>query len=103
MASHVKSNNGRCPYFYLFLGKYTGYVAIGVNAVSSIFEGIDALIEGDYVDVAKAGLDTTMAVTGALGPVGFGISATYFALDSFGYVDSAFDIIDNSIQLKYGN
>ncbi len=83
--------------------KYTGYGAIAVNAYTALREGRDAFNQREYVDVAKAGLDITMAGVGVLGGIGFGISTTYYALDSLGYVDSAFEIIDNSIQLKYGN
>lgn len=38
----------------------------------------------DWQVGAKAGLDVTMTVVGFLGPVGFGISATYFLLDTTG-------------------
>ena len=83
--------------------KYTGYGAITVNAYTALREGLDAFNQREYVDVAKAGLDITMAGVGVLGGIGFSISTTYYALDTLGYVDSAFEIIDNSIQLKYGN
>lgn len=40
---------------------------------------------GTYWQVgAKAGLDVTMTIVGFFGPVGFGISATYFLLDATG-------------------
>ncbi len=77
--------------------KATGYVAIGFNALNALSEGHAAYKEGKWLGVAKAGLDVTMAGVGVFPGIGFGASTAYYALDTLGYVDSAFDYIENTM------
>ncbi|MCP4274713.1 MAG: hypothetical protein GY781_22535, partial [Gammaproteobacteria bacterium] len=77
--------------------KTIGYVAIATNVGNAFREGRDAFNQRDYFGVAKAGLDITMAGVGVFPGAGFGASTAYYALDTLGYVDSAFDYIENTM------
>jgi len=83
---------------YLAGSKLLGKVAYGVTIYNSGVQTVGAWSNSDgkiftndnnkWGVTAKAGLDVVMGYVGFLGPVGFGISATYFILDATGAFDS---------------
>ncbi len=57
--------------------------AVGVTGITVARAGMYYYDGGGDASVGiKAGLDVVMTGVGFLGPVGFGVSATYFILDS---------------------
>ncbi|MDB4582939.1 hypothetical protein N9164_07300 [Draconibacterium sp.] len=71
---------------YLKYAKGLGYVGAGVTTTITTVNAI-SYYQNDGTDWqvgAKASLDVIMTGVGFLGPIGFGISATYFIVDAAG-------------------
>lgn len=69
---------------YLKYAKGLGYVGAGLTTTYSIANAGAYYYNGgeDWQVGAKATLDVIMTGVGFLGPIGFGVSATYFILDN---------------------
>lgn len=69
---------------YLKFSKGLGYIGAGLSTTYSIANAGSYYYNGgsDWRIGAKATLDVVMTGVGFLGPIGFGISAAYFILDS---------------------
>lgn len=61
--------------------KGAGKILFVVGATVSVTQGVMALKNKDIAGAGKAGLDLTMSSLAFAGPVGFGISLTYFVVD----------------------
>lgn len=71
---------------YLKYAKGLGYVGAGLAATYTAYNAGSYYYNGgtDWQVGAKAALDVIMTGVGFLGPIGFGISATYFIVDAAG-------------------
>lgn len=71
---------------YLKLFKGAGYVAAGINTTYTAINAGSYYSNGgtEWQVGAKAALDVTMTAVSFMGPVGFGLSMTYFLLDTAG-------------------
>jgi hypothetical protein len=75
---------GKTGATYLKYAKGLGYVGAGLTTAYTVGNTYNYFNNGgtDWRVYGKAGLDVIMTGVGFLGPIGFGISATYFILDN---------------------
>jgi hypothetical protein len=69
---------------YLKFAEGLGYVGAGLTTTYSIVNAYNYYNNGgrDWEVLAKSSLDVVMTGVGFLGPIGFGISASYFVIDA---------------------
>lgn len=69
---------------YLKYSKGLGYVGAGLTTTYSVTNAYNYFNNGgtDWQVYTKSGLDVIMTGVGFLGPIGFGVSASYFILDA---------------------
>lgn len=82
---------GKTGSLYLNGAKLLGKGVFGVTVINSSLNAGSAFYNDDpnkWGVAGKATLDVTMGYIGFLGPIGFGISATYFILDASGAFNS---------------
>lgn len=75
---------GKTGASYLKYAKGLGYVGAGLTTAYSVTSAYNYYNNGgsDWSVYTKSGIDVIMTGVGFLGPIGFGISATYFILDA---------------------
>jgi hypothetical protein len=82
---------GKSGESYLKGAKVLSKAVFAVTVINSGINALGAVVQNDPNKigvVGKAALDVTMGYVGFLGPIGFGVSATYFILDSAGAFNS---------------
>ncbi len=78
--------------------RIAGRLTFAAGAFISGYEGYNHLRAGNYAGFSKSGLDIGMGAVGFLGPIGLGVSAGYFIIDSTIGWNNAFQSLDRTTQ-----